>query len=65
MNELDLVHFVANNGIAAGVAFYVLHRLNANLERVANTLDRLERRIERLEDKILKEEHHHENIFNH
>ena len=65
MSELDLVHFVANNGIAAGVAFYVLHRLNANLERVANTLDRLERRIERLEDRILKEEHHHEEKLNH
>lgn len=56
MNELDLVHFIGNNGVAVGVAWYVLTRLNSTLERIADTLNKLERRVERLEDRILKEE---------
>lgn len=56
MNELDLVHFIGNNGVAVGVAWYVLTRLNSTLERIADTLNKLECRVERLEDRILKEE---------
>ena len=56
MTELDLIHFLGNNGIAVGVAWYVLTRLNSNLDRIADTLNKLERRIERLEERILKEE---------
>lgn len=56
MTELDLIHFFGNNGIAVGVAWYVLTRLNSNLDRIADTLNKLEHRIERLEDRILKEE---------
>ena len=56
MNELDLVHFIGNNGVAVGVAWYVLTRLNSILERIADTLNKLERRVERLEDRILKED---------
>lgn len=65
MNELDIVHFIGNNGVAVGVAWYVLTRLNSNLERIADTLNKLEHRIDRLEDILLKEEHHHEKISNH
>ena len=53
MNELDLVRLIADNGIAVGVAWFVLTRINPNLERMAESLNKLERRIERLEDKIL------------
>lgn len=56
MNELDILHFVFNNGVAVGVAYYVLTRMNSNIERIADTLGRLEKRIERLEDRILKGE---------
>ncbi len=56
MTEIDLIHFLGNNGIAVGVAWYVLTRLNFNLDRIADTLNKLESRIERLEDRILKEE---------
>ena len=55
MNELDLVHLIGNNGFAVAVAWYVLTRINKNLERLNDTMDKLERRIERLEDNILSQ----------
>lgn len=57
MEDINLLsQLIGNVGFPSLVAWYVLTRINKNLERLNETMDKLERRIERLEDKILKEE---------
>lgn len=42
MEELS---FFVNNGIAIGVAWYVLTRLNSNLDKLSNSIDNLNKNI--------------------
>ncbi len=43
-DELSLV-FLLNNGIAIGVAWYVLTRINTNLDKLSKSIDNLNQNI--------------------
>ena len=45
MNDELSLSFLLNNGIAIGVAWYVLTRLNHNLDKLSQSIDNLNRNI--------------------
>ena len=53
MTEDFFLRMISDVAFPSAVAFYVLTRINPNIERMADSVDRLECRIERLEAKIL------------
>ena len=42
---MEEISFFVNNGIAIGVAWYVLTRLNSNLDKLSNSIDNLNKNI--------------------
>jgi len=45
MTEEMSLSFILNNGIAIGVAWYVLTRLNHNLDKLSRSIDNLNQNI--------------------